>query len=114
MLSKLAAAIAEDRNPSSTLAPVAPDERLANLDSLRAVALFGVLMVNLLTEFRVSVFEQFMGGASGSSLDRAIDRAVALGIESKAFILFSFLFGVGLSIQFDRARRSGRAFGAHA
>jgi uncharacterized protein len=95
-------------------ASIAPGERLQNLDVLRAIALLGVLAVNLLTEFRVSIFEQFLRAPSGSPLDRAIDRAVAIGIENKAFILFSILFGVGLAIQFDRARRSGRAFGAYA
>ena len=98
---------------SPPLGPVAEDERLAALDVLRALALLGVLLVNLLTEFRVSVFEQFFGPTSGSQLDRAIDRFVKVAIEFKAFILFSFLFGVGLAIQFDRARRSRRAFGAH-
>lgn len=97
--------------PAPALAPIAPRERLANLDALRAVALFGVLMVNLLTEFRVSIFEQFLGGASGSPIDCTLDHIVALGLESKAFILFSFLFGVGLAIQFERAKASGRAFG---
>jgi uncharacterized protein len=92
-------------------APVAATERLASLDVLRALALFGVLIVNLLTEFRVSIFEQFLGPAAGSPWDRRIDRAVAVAVESKAFVLFSFLFGVGLAIQVDRARRAGRAFG---
>jgi uncharacterized protein len=93
-----------------TPAPVAGTERLVSLDVLRALALFGVLIVNLLTEFRVSIFEQFLGPASGSPWDRRIDRAVAVAVESKAFALFSFLFGVGLAIQFDRARRGRRAF----
>jgi uncharacterized protein len=91
-------------------APVAGRERLLNLDVLRALALFGVLLVNLLTEFRVSIFEQFLGPASGTAWDRRIDRAVTLAVEGKAFVLFSLLFGVGLAIQADRAGRSGRAF----
>jgi uncharacterized protein len=93
--------------------PTDPDRRLANLDVLRAIALFGVLIVNLLTEFRVSIFNQFLGPASGSTLDRAIDRTVAIGIEIKAFVIFSLLFGVGLAIQLERARRDGRRFGVH-
>jgi uncharacterized protein len=99
---------------SASLSPVAGEERLVHLDVLRAIALFGVLMVNLLTEFRVSIFTQFFGPADGSSLDRGIDRVVSIGIESKAFILFSLLFGVGLAIQLDRAERRGRAFLPHA
>lgn len=97
-------------SPASVLTPVIPDQRIESLDALRAVALFGVLLVNLLTEFRVSIFEQFLGEASGSRMDHVIDHVVRVGIESKAFILFSFLFGSGLAIQFDRARRSARPF----
>jgi len=96
------------------LSPVAAEERLLHVDVLRAIALFGVLIVNLLTEFRVSIFTQFFGPADGSPIDRAIDRVVSIGIESKAFILFSLLFGVGLAIQLDRAALRGRAFLPHA
>jgi uncharacterized protein len=99
--------------PSRNLSPVAGGDRLASVDVLRALALFGVLIVNLLTELRVSIFEQFLGPATGSALDRALDRFVALAIESKAFVLFSLLFGVGLAIQRERAREAGRAFGRH-
>jgi uncharacterized protein len=93
------------------VAPVAPGERLTNLDVVRAVALFGVLMVNLLTEFRVSIFEQFLGPPRGmSSLDAAIDAFTRFAVESKAFVLFSFLFGVGLAIQ---SERRGQDFARH-
>ena len=34
----------------------APRERIESIDAIRGIALFGVLMVNLLTEFRVSIF----------------------------------------------------------
>ena len=95
------------------LAPVAQDQRLSNLDVLRAVTLLGVLLVNLLTEFRVSVFEQWFPDSAAATEDRALDRFVALAIEFKAIVLFSFLFGVGLAIQFDRCQRAGRGFAGH-
>src|SRR4051812_49899973 len=69
-------------------------------------------MVNLLTEFRVSIFQHFflpdteaLGGT-----DRAVERFVEVALESKAFCLFSLLFGIGLAIQFDRLAASGRPF----
>ena len=95
------------------LAPISTAERVVNLDVLRALALFGVLMVNLLTEFRVSIFEQFLGPASGSIWDRITDRFVAVAVESKAFALFSLLFGMGLAIQNQRARERGGSFGRY-
>lgn len=83
--------------------PVRPDQRVAAIDVLRGVALFGVLTVNLLTVFRISIFQQFLPPAlKSSSLDRAVDWIVSVGLELKAFALFSLLFGVGLAIQFER------------
>lgn len=46
------------RLPASTT-PVSPSERIWAIDALRGVALFGVPAINLHTEFRVSLFEQF-------------------------------------------------------
>jgi uncharacterized protein len=70
---------------------------------LRGFALFGVLAVNLITEFRVSIFQQFLPDIdAGSSADRAIASFVSVALESKALSLFSLLFGVGLAIQFER------------
>lgn len=41
-------------------AAVPPQERLAAIDILRGLALFGVMAVNIVTEFRVSIFQQFL------------------------------------------------------
>jgi uncharacterized protein len=92
-----------------TPAAISPKDRILTIDILRGVALFGVLMVNLLTEFRVSIFKQFVpSGATGSSMDRLLDAFVAYALDMKAFSLFSLLFGVGLGIQFDRLANRGR------
>ena len=42
------------------------------------------------------------GTVPPGGLDRFVERAVSLGIESKAFCIFSFLFGLGLAMQFER------------
>jgi uncharacterized protein len=70
---------------------------------LRGVALLGVLAVNVVTEFRVSIFEQFLpAGRAASPLDRAVEGFLAVAVQLKALALFSFLFGVGLAIQLER------------
>jgi uncharacterized protein len=89
-------------------APVAPLERIEAIDAVRGVALFGVLIVNLVTEFRVSIFQQLLGPTSGGGADLMVERVVALGFQSKAFCLFALLFGVGLAIQFERLSAAGR------
>jgi uncharacterized protein len=97
--------------------PTAVSERAIALDALRGVALFGVLLVNLLTIFRVSLFAQFLPGAAGpprSDADRVVARILAIGLEFKAFTLFTLLFGIGLAAQHERSRRRGIAFSSYA
>jgi uncharacterized protein len=90
--------------------PIEESDRLINLDILRGIALFGVMAINLVFEFRVSIFEQFvLPPAFASSLDGAIARFLDEAISLKAFALFSLLFGVGLAIQFDRLAGQRRA-----
>jgi uncharacterized protein len=91
-----------------TATPIDPPTRIDAIDVLRGIALFGVLAVNLVTEFRVSIFQQFLPYLThGTSADRVVESFVSLALESKAFSLFSLLFGLGLAIQFERLARSG-------
>ena len=82
--------------------PVNPTERIESIDALRGVALLGVLAINLVMEFRVSIFQQFLpAGPPAPPLDRAVETVLRLAVDLKAFALFSLLFGVGLAIQFE-------------
>lgn len=86
--------------------PVSSKERIVEIDTLRGVALGGVLLVNLITGFRVPLSAHILGqdaplGPAGSVLLFLLEAL----IEFKAFTLFSFLFGVGVAIQTERARQ---------
>lgn len=78
--------------------------RISSLDAVRGLALFGVLAINLDSEFRVTLFEQFqpVASASAPAIDRLVGAMLAVFVEFKAFAVFSLLFGVGLAMQFDR------------
>jgi uncharacterized protein len=94
--------------PPATAAP--SGTRIEAIDVVRGAALFGVLTVNLVTEFRVSIFTQFLPATDvPGSWDRLAEHLVTFALESKAFALFSLLFGVGLAIQTERLGDSGRA-----
>jgi len=74
---------------------------------LRGIALFGVLIINLVMEFRVSIFEQFLNHPSiRGPPDPILDTLLLLLFSQKALALFSLLFGLGLAIQFDRLRQN--------
>src|SRR4051812_22172982 len=81
--------------------PVASPDRIEGIDVLRGLALFGVITINIVFEFRVSFFEQFLP-PTGTPIDRALKHVLTAALELKAFAVFSFLFGVGLAVQFDR------------
>lgn len=81
--------------------PIASSDRIEGIDVLRGLALFGVITINVVFEFRVSIFEQFLP-PTGTPVDRALKDVLTAALELKAFAVFSFLFGVGLAIQFDR------------
>lgn len=99
----------DDLHPAPTATDTSTDRRLESIDILRGLALFGVLIVNLVTEFRVSIFEQFLAQSrEADPIDRAVIHFVQYALELKAFALFSFLFGVGLAMQFERLSTTGR------
>lgn len=82
--------------------PVNPRQRIETIDVLRGLALLGVLAINVVTEFRVSIFEQFLpAGRPAPPFDRAVETVLMLAVDMKAFALFSLLFGVGLAIQYE-------------
>src|SRR5215472_1306741 len=90
--------------------PVAPSDRIDSIDALRGIALLGVLVINLVMEFRVSIFERFLPAWQQNThpLDRAVETVLMLAVDMKAFALFSLLFGVGLAIQFEHLSASPR------
>src|SRR5690242_16484274 len=84
--------------------PVAQRERYPVLDVIRGVALFGVLLVNTETLFRVSLFRHMLQlHTEAGWMNHLVDVLLAGAFEFKAFSLFSLMFGVGFAIQAERA-----------
>jgi uncharacterized protein len=90
--------------PTQRWQPVASAERYAALDALRGIALLGVLLVNLLSDFRIPLAEHISTFHTQPGwADRAVDVLAAGLLEFKAFAVFSLLFGVGLAVVAERA-----------
>ncbi|XUM22209.1 DUF418 domain-containing protein [Bradyrhizobium oligotrophicum S58] len=108
---------------------IATTDRVISLDILRGLALFGVMAINVVFEFRVSIFRQFLPALKApqdgtvfvdtaivspklialswavfgnSPFNRALEDILDRAVSMKAFALFSLLFGIGLAMQFDR------------
>src|SRR5262245_39028974 len=95
-------------DPPTAWRPVTGDERYAALDVLRGFALFGVLMMNLETCFRVSFAHHILGQHNHAGrADDIVGLLLVVVLQSKAFTLFSFSFGIGMAVQAERAAPRG-------
>ena len=75
-------------------------DRNTGWDVLRGAALLGVLMINLLYSFRVSLFDSILNFHTHPGwANHAVDILVAWLFEFKALTLLSFLFGAGIGAQ---------------
>src|SRR5262245_9561446 len=91
------AELSESARPS--LAPIAPENRVATLDLLRGFAMFGVLWSNL--------NDWYGTRAATTGLDRGLFWMQEWLIESRFYSLLGFLFGIGFAIQLQRAEARG-------
>jgi len=82
--------------------PIKPGQRIASLDILRGFALFGILLVNSLG-FNASFFD--FGGYYNHLPDAFQQKFYTIFISltaDKFIFLFSFLFGYGIFMQYNR------------
>jgi len=87
--------------------PVGQPERIETLDILRGFALLCILIVNwsMNTLWNTGYWAGFSGTA-----DVIADYTVTFFLDEKSWPMFAFLFGLGLSIQMQRAESRGIRF----
>jgi uncharacterized protein len=91
----------------SLIAPASAGDRFTEIDALRGFALFGILLANLPSWVGVSI-----SGGPGRELLGAIPfqlyAALFNGVlDGKFYTIFSFLFGLGFSLQLERLEARG-------
>lgn len=85
------------------------NERIAIVDILRAIALFGIIINHSALSFLAGP-EPTPGFNEFSSLDKTTNDLAELLTFGKFFAIFSFLFGMSFAIQLDSAARKGASF----
>jgi uncharacterized protein len=91
-------------NVESDWQPTSQADRYRTIDIIRGLALFGVLIVNILSGFRVPLLEHILHPYAGVGSANYLAELLVSGIlEFKALTIFSFLFGAGVAIQVERA-----------
>lgn len=87
------------------LTPVARQERIAAMDVLRGIAVFGIFLINM--PLFIAPANAFFGWESNPFWTAEKDRIATLLIyifaQGKFYTMFSFLFGLGFGVQLIRA-----------
>ncbi|MEV7087516.1 DUF418 domain-containing protein [Streptomyces sp. NPDC093085] len=85
-------------------------KRLADVDALRGVALFGILMVNIPFFASGYTLLDVPDPARDAWHDHLASGVVELLFQSKFYLLFAFLFGYSFTLQLDSAAARGHSF----
>ncbi|NBD14119.1 DUF418 domain-containing protein [Corallococcus silvisoli] len=98
-----------DPTPSSSASPVDVSERLPLLDVLRGFALCGVFVSNSFAWFsgRVLMPREQAQALAATPFEAVVSALYHFFVNQKFVTLFAFLFGLGFSIQLQRAERRG-------
>ncbi|MFD8111404.1 DUF418 domain-containing protein [Streptomyces microflavus] len=97
--------------PTSAAEPAAVMPRLhriVEVDALRGFALCGIFLANVLV--MAGIEGRGGDGPSASGLDQAAHWLVMMLVQTKFYLLFSFLFGYSTTLQMDSAERDGAPF----
>jgi uncharacterized protein len=89
--------------------PVSPQERIEAMDALRGFALLGILLVNIMV-FCAPTQEFFMRPWREAA-NPWLQAGILWLVQGKFYCLFSFLFGLGFSVQTARLEERGVAPG---
>ena len=94
---------------TTRLQPVSRDERVDLVDVVRGFALYGVLLANLIwITTDVVLTDARQAQLPTAPVDRLVKTLIVFFVDHKFYTLFSFLFGLGFSIQLMRAEARGR------
>ncbi|HJW08459.1 MAG TPA: DUF418 domain-containing protein [Holophagaceae bacterium] len=92
--------------------PLGAGDRLTHLDVVRGFALLGVLLMNNQYWFRApSARYQLAAHPWPGAADAVVDVLLQWLWSGKSMSLFALLFGLGLTLQLERARGRGADFG---
>lgn len=93
----------------SAAAPVPSVQRIAAIDMVRGLALFGVLLINLLWHADIAIPGRVLARLPTADIDAWLGPVLRWLWEGKAQCLFSLLFGFGFAVMIDRLEKRGAA-----
>lgn len=81
-------------------------KRIKVIDALRGFALFGIILTHSCQLYE----DLYAGSESLSGFNSAVNAAVSFLFRGRAFLIFSFLFGLSFAIQIQSAKAKQRTF----
>ncbi len=96
----------------SALSPIAEPQRIVTLDIVRAVALFGVFLMNVEYFARPLQAAERMIEPGLHGLNHALAWFEYVFMHGKFWTMFALLFGMGFAVMLGRAQAQGRSFAA--
>ena len=97
------------RPATPTTGPITATERITSLDTIRGIAILGILPMNaLIFGLDNAAYNNLSADGLDTFLDWVIGVLTLLFIDQKMMALFSLLFGVGVVIFAERAAAKGR------
>ncbi|MFE7478776.1 DUF418 domain-containing protein [Streptomyces sp. NPDC057552] len=90
-----------------TAGPLRP-HRIIEVDALRGFALCGIFLANVLV--MAGLDGQRGGGPDATAADQVAHWLVMMLVQTKFYLLFSFLFGYSFTLQMASAERDGASF----
>jgi len=95
--------------PHPAVRPVAGNERVNLIDSFRGLAILGILMVNM-NFFIFPLLRDTNLPFTHAPIDAAALHFISFFAQTKFYIIFSFLFGLGMAVQMERMQAAGKRF----
>lgn len=85
--------------------PMQSQERIETLDMIRGFALLGILIVNMALYNSPALYFEILGKSEWVGVwDTITSSFINIFIQGKFYSIFSFLFGLGFAIFFERAK----------
>lgn len=94
--------------PVEKMGAIQQSERIQILDILRGFAIFGILAVNIAGFASPAFLPGYAGPENLPWYDALAEKLVLFFAEGKFYSIFSFLFGLGFSVQLARAEAKGK------
>lgn len=88
---------------------IIPKKRINSIDSLRAFALFGILMFHCMEHFDLFVVQE-IASPFWQKVDSAVFESMSFLFAGKAYAIFSLLFGLSFFMQMDSQASKGKDF----